>query len=479
MRVAVVGAGFGGLAVARALHRAGERDLLLLDRAPQVGGTWQANTYPGVACDAPSHLYRFSDAPAAWSRRFAPGAEIAAYLERCAEPVREHLRLGCGVRSARWTGRDWELTLEDATTVVADVLVAATGKLSAPCLPDLPGLADAEVRVVHTARWPADLDLAGRRVVVVGTGASAVQVVPAIADDAAHVTVLQRSAPYVLAKPDRVYAARWRGLHARVPVVPVLARLLVRAVFEAFGTFFWRWPRLMGLLERRHAQQLERDVADAALRAALTPTDRAGCKRPLISSDWHRTLARPDVSLVTSPAVRVEGDTVVTADGRRHRADVVVLATGFRTEEPLADLPVEGPQGSLAQRWSEGPHAHLGISVPGFPNLFCVYGPGTNLGAGSIVDVLEAQAAHVVDAVRLLRERPGHALEVTERALAAHEAWRDRRLRRSVWTTGCTSWYLDARGRDVHNCPATVAAYRRRARRVDPAAYRFVALGGS
>ncbi|MFC8528083.1 flavin-containing monooxygenase [Nocardia sp. NPDC057227] len=464
VRVAVVGAGFGGICAALRLRAAGHRDLTVFDARDGVGGTWAANRYPGVACDAPSHVYSYSfTEPPAWSRRFAPGAEIRGYLERCAAGLTP--RTGTAVTAATWSGRDWLLTLGDGTAERFDVLVAATGQLAVPAVPPLPGLAEFGGRVLHTADWPDDFDPTGRRIVVVGTGASAVQLIPELAGRAAALTVVQRSAPYVLPKPDVPY--RVRALHRRFPAVRLATRGALWAGLEAITLGFWRWPALLRPIERAHARTLRRTVADPALRAALTPADRAGCKRILMADGYHAALTRPHVTLVTAPIAAVEPGAVRTAAGR-HPADTLVFATGFDTGGFATTLDITGRTGAtLAAHWAGGARAHLGLTVPGFPNLFLVYGPNTNLGSGSIVFMLETQAAHIAAAVtRLAAAPPGSALEVTEAAFARWSRLLDRRFARPLaWNSGCRSWYHDAEGRDAHNWPGALVEYRLRAAR--------------
>ncbi|MEV0358387.1 NAD(P)/FAD-dependent oxidoreductase [Nocardia sp. NPDC050697] len=471
IRVAVVGAGFGGICTALRLRAAGHTAVTVFDARAGVGGTWAANRYPGVACDAPSHVYSYSfTEPPAWSRRFAPGAEIRDYLERCADGL--EVRTGTAVTAAEWTGRDWLLTLGDGGTERFEVLVAATGQLAVPAVPPLPGLAEFGGRVLHTADWPDDFDPRGRRIVVVGTGASAVQLVPELVQRAAAVTVVQRSAPYVMPKPDVPY--RVRALHRRFPAVRRATRAALWTGLELITLGFWRWPALLRPLERAHARVLERTVADPALRAALTPRDRAGCKRILMADGYHAAFTRPHVALVTAPITGIEPGAVRTATGR-YPADTLIFATGFDTGGFATTLDIRGRTTPLAEHWSHGARAHLGLTVPGFPNFFLVYGPNTNLGSGSILFMLETQAAHITAAVTRLAAAPaGAALEVTEAAFARWSRLLDRRFARPpVWNSGCRSWYRDAAGRDTHNWPGALVEYRLRAGRPRRRDYRL------
>ncbi|GGF09540.1 flavin-containing monooxygenase [Williamsia phyllosphaerae] len=478
VRIAIIGAGFGGVCVALKLAAAGHRSFTVFDSHADVGGTWWANTYPGAACDAPSHVYSYSFAQTTdWSRRFAPGPEIQRYLRRCVDEagIGDHLRLGVTVEKVRWTGVEWILALADDTEVAADVVVGATGQLNVPGYPPIPGLDDFEGPSMHTARWRADVDLAGRRVAVVGTGASAVQVIPAIADTVGELVVFQRSAPYVFDKPDTAYGDRLHRAYRAVPALRSVARAGIWWTFEAFGVFFWKWPRLMRPLERVHARALARRGLDDATRTGLTPDHRPGCKRILISSEYHDTFARENVSLVTEAITGCAADGLSTVN-THHDVEVIIYATGFQGAH-LGTLTVTGVDGTdLAQSWDDGARAHLGIAVPGFPNLFLVYGPNTNLGTGSITFMLEAQADHIVAAVTRLARTPGTAMEVTTTALDRWRAELGARQATSVWQSGCSSWYLDAHGRDTHNWPGFMTRYASMVRTPRDADYRMVSL---
>ncbi|MCU1691639.1 MAG: hypothetical protein JWM64_730 [Frankiales bacterium] len=363
--VAIVGTGFGGVGAAVKLLEAGvaREDLVLFERSDDVGGVWRENTYPGAACDVPSHLYSFSFAPEhRWSRRFAPQAEIHAYLRRVAQEqgVTPLVRFRTEVLAATFdeqAGR-WTLQLSDGGTHTADVLVTACGQLSTPSTPDLPGLEHFAGDVFHSAQWRHDLDLTGRRVAVVGTGASAIQFVPEIAQQVAHLTVFQRSAPYVIHKPDRAYGPRTHALLARSPLVLKADRLRTFVTNEARSLGFNTEPRLMKGHALRFRRFLAKQVPDPGLRAALTPADPIGCKRILQSDDWYPALQLPHVDLVTSPVAGLQAEGVVTSDGALHEADTVILGTGFAATELVAPMEVVGLGGrKLAQAWSGGAEA--------------------------------------------------------------------------------------------------------------------------
>ena len=465
--VAIVGGGFGGVGAAAQLKRAGVRDLVLFERAPRLGGVWHANTYPGAACDVPSALYSYSFAPnPGWSRRFAEGWEIRAYVERvaCDLGVVEHARLGVEVELARFDEARGRWVLETSAGVhEADVLVAACGQLTEPSIPRIPGLDTFAGPVMHTARWDDDVQLRGRRIGVVGTGASAIQAVPPLAELAEHLDVFQIDPPWTLPKPDAVYGRLRRGLFERAPFTLAAERAVAFWVNE-FGTHaYTQHARLRPAVAATSRLQRRLQVRDPHLRKAVEPSDTVGCKRVLLTNDWYPTLGRPDVALVTDPIVRIEPDGPVTADGRRHPADVLVLGTGFQAQRFVAPMRVEGRHGrTLEDAWRPRAKAHLGTSVPGFPNLFLLYGPNTNVGSGSVISVLEAGIGQAVQAVELLGRSDARTIEVRAAAAERFDIECQAALRRTVWATGCASWYLDADGNNANNWPWSAREYRRR-----------------
>ena len=471
-RVAIVGTGFGGLAAAVRLEQAGVEDLVLFEKGSDVGGVWRENTYPGAACDVPSHLYSLSFAPKAdWSRRFAPQAEIHQYLRDVARDfdVLRHIRFGTEVLAAAWDDGSgtWRLTLPGGEEHEADVLITATGQLSRPSTPDIPGLDRFQGALFHSARWNHDHDLTGERVAVVGTGASAIQFVPAIAPCTASLAVFQRSAPYVLGKPDRAYRARAKTAFDRVPGLLRLSREGNYFSNELRSLGFNTEPRLLFAHKRRFRKHLLEVVPDPALRAQLTPTDPMGCKRILMSNDWYQALQRPDVEVVTDRIAEVRAHSIVTADGTEREVDTIVLGTGFAATEFLAPMRITGRGGrDLHEQWKDGASAYLGTVVPGFPNLFLLYGPNTNLGHNSILVMLEAQVGWVVQAVRALRAERVRWLEVRRDVAEAFDSWVQERVGHTVFAGGCRSWYLTAGGRNTQNWPASTLTFRRRLRRL-------------
>jgi cation diffusion facilitator CzcD-associated flavoprotein CzcO len=471
-RVAIIGTGFGGLAAAVRLKLAGITDLVLFEKSQDVGGVWRENTYPGAACDVPSHLYSLSFAPKAdWSRRFAPQAEIHQYLRDVARDfdVLRHIRFGTEVAEAAFDedGGVWRLTLAGGAQHEADVLVSATGQLSRPSTPAIAGLDRFEGTVFHSAQWDHDHDLTGERVAVLGTGASAIQFVPAIAPRTASLTVFQRSAPYVLAKPDRAYRDRAKKAFARVPGLLRLSREGNYFSNELRSLGFNTEPRLLFAHKARYRRHLREAVADPALRDRLTPTDPMGCKRILMSNDWYPALQLPQVDLVTERIAEVRPHSIVTADGREREVDTIVLGTGFAATEFLAPMRITGRGGrDLHEQWKDGASAYLGTVVPGFPNLFVLYGPNTNLGHNSIIVMLEAQVGWVVQGIRAIAEGRARRLEVRRDVAEAFDAWVQERVGHTVFAGGCRSWYLTESGRNTQNWPASTLTFRRRLRRL-------------
>jgi cation diffusion facilitator CzcD-associated flavoprotein CzcO len=478
-RVVVVGAGFGGIGMAAALKRAGIQDFLVVDRADDLGGTWRDNTYPGLACDVPSNLYSFSFRPSRWSRRFPPREEILAYLRTMAADrgLGPHLRFGSGVTAAEFDERRavWDLRFEDGGTVQATAVVSAVGQLNRPRLPDIAGRDDFAGPSWHSARWDHGVDLAGRRVAVVGTGASAIQFVPEVAKAAAHVDVYQRSAPYVLPKDDHPYGHAQQALFERFPAARKADRLRIFLYGELLTSGFVLSPKFLAAPMQMWRRQLRTQISDPRLREKCVPDYVMGCKRVLFSNDWYPALERPNVELVTDPIERIAADGVVTAGGTHRPADVIVYGTGFATLDFLAPMAVTGPGGRrLDEAWREGAEAYLGITVSGFPNFFMLYGPNTNLGGNSIIYMLEGQIAYVLGAIQVLEAEGLDWLDVRPDVQGSFNAWVDAASRTSVWQSGCSSWYTTASGRNTNNWPDHTFLYRYRIRRFDLGDYRVM-----
>ncbi|MEU2333986.1 NAD(P)/FAD-dependent oxidoreductase [Streptomyces sp. NPDC006654] len=478
VRVAVIGSGFGGLGAAVRLRREGVTDFVVLERADGVGGTWRDNSYPGCACDVPSHLYSFSFAPNPdWPRTFSGQEHIRAYLEHVADTfgLRPHLRFGAEVQRMTWDARQLRWDIETAAgTFSADVVVSATGPLSDPKIPAIPGLDSFDGEVFHSARWNHGYDLRGKRVAMVGTGASAIQIVPAIQPEVARLTLFQRTPPWVMPRVDRAIGAAERGLHRALPFTTRARRGVLWGIRELQVQAFTKHPDELGLVEKLALRNMARAVKDPALRAKLTPDYRIGCKRILLSSTYYPALARRNVDVVASGLAEVRGSTVIAADGSTAEVDAIIFGTGFHvTDMPIAQRVVGADGRTLAETWKDGMQALRGASAAGFPNWMTIIGPNTGLGNSSMILMIESQLNYLADYLRQLRVLGGRvALDARPGAVAA---WNDKvqeRMRRTVWNTGgCTSWYLDANGRNTTIWPGTTTEFRRATQRVDLAEY--------
>jgi cation diffusion facilitator CzcD-associated flavoprotein CzcO len=469
-RVAILGAGAAGLCMAMQLQDAGIHTFTIYEKSDGVGGTWRDNTYPGAACDVPSHLYSFSFAPKTdWSRRFPEQPEILGYFESLVDShaLRPHLRFGTAVVAASWSDADatWDLELADGEHVTADVVVSGLGQLNRPNIPDIAGLSDFEGTVFHSARWDHDHDLTGERVAIIGIGASAIQFVPQVAKAAGQLTLFQRSVNYVAPKPDRAYRPWERWLLRHVPAARRTYRASIYWRFEARFALMRKGNRLGRMLQDRFGKEVGKLVSDRLPAEALIPDYTPGCRRILIANDWYPTLLRPNVEVVTDGVAEITSDSIRTADGREFAADTIIFGTGFHSTEFLSPLHITGRDGlDLNQVWADGAHAYLGMAVAGFPNLFMLYGPNTNLGHNSILFMIEQQVAYIRSLlVDMVRDDVVTA-EVTDRALARYDAEIERLAERTVWAEDCHSWYKTDSGRITNNWPDYTVRYRRRLR---------------
>jgi cation diffusion facilitator CzcD-associated flavoprotein CzcO len=473
--IAVVGGGFGGIGAATMLSREGFEDVTVFEKSERVGGVWHHNTYPGAACDIPSHLYEYSFAPNRWSRRYAPQAEIQAYVEGVARRfgVLDRVRTGTEVRSARWDeerGR-WQLQTS-AGLHEADVLVTACGQLSVPQVPPIPGLEDFGGPAFHTAEWRHDVDLAGKRVAVIGSGCSAIQVVPAIQPAVGQVDVYQRSPGWTLPKMDYEYSPRARALFRRFPLLRRLDRASIYAFQELAAAAMTRQRWLLSLFRLIGRHQINAAIADPELRRKVTPSDEIGCKRIMLTDDWYPALAQPNVELVSEGIEAVTPSGVRDASGAERAADVLVLATGFASHDFVAPMEIAGCEGRvLAEEWGEVARAYLGLTVPGFPNMFLLYGPNTNGGSGSVVNTLECGIGHVLAALHEMERAEAARIEVRREAAESFDRELRAALAETVWHSGCTNWYVDENGNDPSQWPWLWSTYRRRTARLDPGAY--------
>ncbi|MGW0774678.1 flavin-containing monooxygenase [Streptomyces sp. NPDC002835] len=481
VRVAVIGSGFGGLGAAVRLRREGITDFVVLERAASVGGTWRDNSYPGCACDVPSHLYSFSFAPNPdWPRTFSGQEHIRAYLEHVTDTfrLRPHLRLEHEVLMMRWDTDElrWEIETSQGT-LTADVVVSATGPLSDPKMPDVPGLADFPGKVFHSARWDHDYDLTGKRVAMIGTGASAIQIVPSIQPKVDSLILFQRTPPWVMPRMDRKISGAERWLHRQLPFTSAARRGLLWGIRELQVQAFTKRPNELGLVEQLAKANMRKAIKDPELRARLTPSYRIGCKRILLSSTYYPALAQPNVDVVASGLKEVRGSTLVAADGTETEVDAIIFGTGFHvTDMPIAERVVGAEGITLGEAWKDGMESLRGATAAGFPNWMTIIGPNTGLGNSSMILMIESQLNYLADYMRQLNLL-GEGTALTARPSSVH-AWNRRvqeRMKRTVWNTGgCTSWYLDASGRNTTIWPGTTTEFRSATRHVDLAEYEVI-----
>ncbi|MET9488497.1 NAD(P)/FAD-dependent oxidoreductase [Nocardia sp. NPDC006630] len=476
--VIVIGAGFGGLGMAIELQRNGFREVTILERAADLGGVWRENTYPGAACDVPSPLYSFSYEPKPkWRQRYSGREDIVAYIRGVAgrHGLFEQIVFGAEVTEAEFdeVSGQWTVQTADGNARTADVLISAVGQLSRPALPAITGVESFAGESFHSARWDHGVQLTGKRVACIGTGASAIQFIPEIQPQVAQLTLFQRTAAWVLPKFDTDYQPIHQRVLLHVPGLPAAERFSWWAIAEFVALGLVEYPGITRAVARMAGKHLAEQVTDPELLAKLTPDYPIGCKRALFSNDYYPALAQPNVTVETTAISEIAPEGVRTADGVLHAADVIIYGTGFKGTEFLWPMKIRGRGGrNLADVWEGGAHAYLGITVPDFPNMFLVYGPNTNLGVGSIIYMIESQARYIRHAVQLLAEQPGHCLEVLPETEREYNTALQQRLARTPWNF-CTSWYRTKSGRITNNWPGTTRSYRRRTRKVRRADYRL------
>lgn len=460
--ILIIGAGFGGIGAAIELKRAGFTDITIVEKGVDVGGVWRENTYPGAACDIPSALYSWSFARnKKWGRRYSPQAEILDYIRETAKDfgVYDAIRFSTEVTKCEWADGKWTVSTNQGD-VVADVVVPAVGQLSAPSIPAIPGAEAFTGPSWHSANWRHDVPLAGKKVAVIGSGASAIQFVPAIQPEVAKVTVFQRHAAYILPKPDGKNGPLHRLLIDALAPMAKVERGTIFNITELVNHILIANSVGVKVLKGIFNATLRKDVKDPALRAKLTPDYPFGCKRLLFTNEWFKTMAQPNVDLCTTPITGIEANGVRTSDGELHEADVIVWGTGFKATSFLDGIEVIANGHSLADEWADGASAHLGINVPGFPNFFIIYGPYTNLGGSSIVAMEEAQTRFIVGAVTAITGA-GRPLAVRREVADEWEHEMQERLGASVWVR-CDNWYREANGKITTNWPGQVREFQDR-----------------
>ena len=480
VRFAIAGSGFAGIGCGIRLKQEGIDDFVILERAGDVGGTWRDNTYPGCACDVPSHLYSFSFEPNPnWSRTFSPQPEIWDYLRHCTKKygIEPHIRFNHMVTEAAWDDEAevWRVETEQGS-LTADFLIAGVGPLSDPRLPDIPGIESFEGRMFHTARWDHDYDLRGKRVAVIGTGASSIQVVPKIQPLVGKLHVFQRTAPWIVPQRDRELTRLEKRLYKLFPPAQLAMRAAIYWMRELFVIGFMH-PREGGVNEKLARTHLQRQVKDPELRAKLTPNYRMGCKRVLISDSYYPALQQPNAEVVTDRITEIRPHSIVTADGEEREVDAIVLGTGFHvTDMPVAEY-VKGRGGrTMADMWQGSPQAYLGSTVAGFPNLFFLVGPNTGLGHNSIVFMIESQLNYLAECLEHMKVRDADVFEVRDDVQERFNARIQKQLEGTVWNSGgCASWYIDENGKNTTIWPGFTWPYRQQTRHFNPADYALTA----
>lgn len=471
VRILVIGAGFGGIAAGVGLKQAGQHSFLILERENDVGGVWRDNDYPGCACDVQSNLYSFSFAPNPhWSRHFSPQKEIHDYLRQCASTfgLTPHLRLGHEVIRMNWHEQQglWEVQTNQGV-FHAQAVIGGFGSLSDPAIPRLSGIETFEGQVFHSANWPKHFDPRHKRVAVVGTGASAIQFIPAIQPQVQQMHVFQRTAPWVMPRHDGPVSQAVRRWYARLPWLQTLSRWRTYVQRESFVLGF-RHPAIMRIKQKAALKHLRAAVQDPQLRAKLTPDYTLGCKRILISNTYYPAMSRPNVEVITTGIQAIRPTGVVGSDGRLREVDAIIFGTGFQTKDlPFSHVIFNEQNQSLADHWAGNPRAYMGTTVHGFPNLFLLHGPNIGLGHTSVILMLEAQVAHMVEVLKLMRAKRVDIIEPSPQAQQRFVAEMEARIAGTVWTSGgCESWYLDATGKASSLWPTFTFSYMRRAKNV-------------
>lgn len=478
--IIIIGTGFGGLCMAIQLRKAGLTRFTLLEKAADVGGTWRDNTYPGAACDVQSHLYSFSFEPKHdWSRKFGLQSEILGYMQGCVKKydLADNIRFNCEVASAEFdeAHNRWDIITTAGERLSADILVTATGQLNQPAWPDIPGLEQFQGKVFHSAQWDHDYSLKGKRVAVIGTGASAIQFVPEIVPKVRSLRLFQRSAAWVLPKPDRPFQAWEQTLFARLPIWDRIYRAMIYWKNETRALAFTKFYGLLKLFSWQAKRFARSEVQDPAKLHNLIPDYQIGCKRVLISNDWYRAVDQEHVHLITEGIDSIVSDGVLTADGGLHKADAIIFGTGFAASKFLSPMTIKGLGGrDLNDAWANGAEAYKGITVSGFPNLFMLYGPNTNLAHNSIVFMLESQVRYVLSCISHLKEKPGSAMNLRPEKQDQFCGKVHERLQDGVWASGCRSWYLDENGKNTINWPGFTFTYRKITQRANALDYQFL-----
>jgi len=475
--IVIIGSGFSGLGMGILLKQAGIHSFTILEKGDDVGGTWRENVYPGAACDVPSHLYSYSFEPnPAWSRAFSPQPEILDYLRRCAKKygISPHIRFHAEVERAVFDDATatWTVHTKDGGSLRARALVVGNGALHIPAFPAIEGRDSFRGKTFHSARWDHAYDLTGKRVAVIGTGASAIQFVPQIAPKVAQLHLFQRTPPWIVPRLDRAFSDAEQAAFERLPLWHRAYRAALYWKLEAQVLGFTVEPRIMKIGQKIARKHLEASIQDPKLRAALTPNYKMGCKRVLLSDDYYPALTRPNIELVTDPIEAITETGVLTRSGAHREVDAIIYGTGFNVSEYIAPIHIQGAGGrDLNTMWRQAPEAYLGITVSGFPNLYLLMGPNTGLGHNSMIFMIEAQARYALQCIQALRDRGLATMDVRHDVQTSFNAVLQDKLSRTVWASGCRSWYQTEGGRNSAIWPGFTWAYWLRTRRVELSDY--------
>ncbi len=476
-RIIIVGTGFSGICMGIKLKEAGIHSFNILEKAAETGGTWRDNTYPGAACDVKSHLYSFSfELNPNWSRVFSPQQEIWDYLRHCVKKYKleEHIKFNWELKGLKFNDADstWTLFNTKGEKDVADVVILGTGGLHLPNIPDIEGLKNFKGKIFHSAQWDHSYDLKGKEVAVIGTGASAIQFVPKIQPLVKKLCLFQRTAPWILPKPDAKISEFRKKLYWNFPFLMKLYRNVIYLRNESFLLGFTINQKLLNLGEKIALWHLKKHVKDQELRKKLTPNFRLGCKRALLDNEYYPAIAKPNVEVITDGIERMGEDFVLTKKGERKKLDAIIFGTGFHVVDSFTFLDVKGKGGiDLNEIWKDGPEAYLGTTVSGFPNLFFMTGPNTGLGHNSLVYMIEAQVTYIVDCLKKIFEKNLKQVEVKKDVQDEFNREIDKKSKDTVWISGCRSWYLTPSGRNAAIWPTFTFTFKNRTKKMNPADY--------
>ncbi len=470
--IAIIGTGFSGLGIAIKLKEAGYINFRIYERGSEVGGTWRDNTYPGAACDVQSHLYSYSFEPyAEWSRAFGEQGEILDYIRHCVDKYDLHqfIEFNTTISSATFDDQRnvWKATTEEGKTIEANLLIAGHGSLSDPAYPQIEGFESFEGKVLHTAVWDHDYDLTGKRVAVIGSGASAIQVVPAIADQVSKLSVFQRTPSWVLPKPDRTFDAVSKNRFRRFPLLQYLRRQLIYWGAEAKSPAIVYDTPLTPIAQRMGEKHIKSIIKDPEMRRKVTPDYKVGCKRTLLSNEWYPALVKPNVDLITDGVREIRGNTIIDGTGRAVEVDAIVCATGFKVPTEAAPYPITGANGlSINDAWADGAEAYKGVTVSGFPNLMLLMGPNTVSGHTSMIFYFESQFNYIMDMVRQMDAARVASFDVHKHVQDKFNTWLQNRMKKTTWMSACNSWYLTSLGKNTALWPGFSWEYRLQTRKV-------------